>query len=598
MLYWHDMRRLFGRYIVIANLCIAVFSLAGTQAWSTEQQTYLSQHQDRVNRLLAGLSLREKVGQMIMSSILGKQISPDLQRFLNDIKPGGITIFGYNIKSPTQLRRLNRSLFVTVSPIKPFLAIDQEGGVVVRLIDDISDIPGNMALGAARSPRLSYHAGRILAEGLTAYGFNMDLAPVLDINTNPKNPVIGIRSFASDPNLVGELGTAFITGMQSKGVVAVGKHFPGHGDTESDSHTSLPVLKYNGKRLRERELIPFQKAIRNGKLNVIMTAHIALPGLHKGKLVPATLSKLVLTNILRKEMRYEGIIMTDGLEMRGLISVAGTISRASVRAIQAGADMISINADPAAVYQARNAILRAVRKGKIPVSRINASVKRILLVKAHYGILDRQSRIKKPSAKQQKHYQQTAYDLALKSATLIKNNNNLLPIVSGKYRRVLVIGPGKFNKRFSQGAKDIRLSTVRLTRKSTEKTVVRRALKAMTHKPDVIVIALSSSKQIGVVKSIAKQFNRPIVLVSLGSPYLLQQYRQAAAFLGLYSSRKPAQLAAADIVLGRQNPTGKLPVAIPGMYPYGHSLTYKESRLDRRALSLSEDPTTYHQRQN
>ena len=377
-------------FLGVFFLSLFLFSMPGWgDAASYKQSEHLTAIQkQRINRMVAKMTLREKVGQMIMCSIIGNKMQPRLRKFLRDVQPGGITIFTYNIKSPTQLRQLNRSIYQQMSAVPPFIAIDQEGGMVTRIKKEIPELPGNMALGAARSESLSRRAGEVLGEGLSAYGFNMNLAPVLDINTNPKNPVIGTRSFSSDARLVGNLGSALIDGMQSKGIVAVGKHFPGHGDTSGDSHAKLPVLLLNSKRLRERELVPFLVAINKGRLNVIMTAHIALPGLHKGKSIPATLSRLVLTNILRRQMNYDGIILTDGLEMKGLIKTVGTIARASVRAVKAGADMISINADPLAVYQARNAIERAVRQGKIPMRSIDDSVKRILATKLYYKIRD------------------------------------------------------------------------------------------------------------------------------------------------------------------------------------------------------------------
>ncbi|HEX19543.1 MAG TPA: glycoside hydrolase family 3 protein [Acidiferrobacteraceae bacterium] len=539
----------------------------------------------RIDNIVQRMSLRDKVGQMIMCSILGKKMNPRLRQFLRDVKPGGLTIFNYNFKSSAQLRKLNLSLFREFPDIRPFLAIDQEGGAVTRIKEDMPELPGNMALGAAGSIALSRRAGEVLGEGLSAHGFNMNLAPVLDINTNPKNPVIGVRSFSSDARLVGDLGSALINGLQSRGVVAVGKHFPGHGDTSGDSHAKLPVLNHSSKFLKGRELIPFVTAIRKGNLNVIMTAHIALPGLHQGRPIPATLSHKVLTDILRNQMSYQGIIMTDGLEMRGLIGTAGTMAAASVRAVKAGADMISINADPLAVYRARDALLRAVQQGNISRKRIDASVKRILATKLRYGVLDRAPRIYAPNAAQKKRYYKLSRELSLKSATLIKNRNDVLPITDKKYRSVFVVGPSDFVRQFRSRSGKLNIQQLVYKRGYSTDRLVKLFLQRNKVKPDIVVVALRNADDTAAAIFLKQRLKKPMALVSLGSPYLFARISMADAQLGLFSNTRMASIVAADIVRGRNAPTGKLPVTIPGLYPFGHSLTYSIKKKTASRLS-------------
>ncbi len=568
--------------IVLASLGLAAALLAvagvgwsGVAERSMGKVADLSDRQQRqIETLMRRMSLREKIGQMIMCSVVGKSVHPEMHEFIQDIRPGGITLFNYNIADPSQIRALNSSLHRELAGVPPFLAIDQEGGDVTRLSEDIADIPGNMALGATRSPALAEEAGRMLGQGLVAYGFNMNLAPVLDINSNPRNPIIGTRSFSSDPRLVSELGAAFIRGLQSADVVAVGKHFPGHGATNGDSHQSLPVLQHDRKRLQEYELVPFDAAIKQGHLSVIMTGHIALPGLHRGKPVPATLSKPVLTDLLRRRMGFEEMIITDGIEMQGLISVTGTRGKAAVQAVVAGADMVSINDAAEGVYEVRDAIAAAVRDGSISERRIDQSVRRILAVKARYGILDARPATAAPTAKQRRHFEHAAYELAAKSATLVKNDNDLLPIGDKRYRRVLVIGPEAFAERLDDQVRGTHITTVVLKRDGDRLARAKKALKRIRKTPELVVVALWDAKDMAIAHLAAKRFGRPVALVSLGSPYMLQEYPGAAAFLCLFSRRMPAYEAAADIVAGLRPPSGRLPVSIPELYPYGHALSY------------------------
>ena len=537
----------------------------------------------QIDALMQNMSVRDKIGQMMMCDIIGKRMHPKLKTFLDDVRPGGITLFNYNIGSPNQLRELNRELFVAVQTAPPFLTIDQEGGDVSRLREDIADVPGNMALGATRSEKLAESVGNTLGEGLAGYGFNMNLAPVLDVNTNPKNPIIGTRSFSSDPKLVGRLGAAYIRGLQSRGVIAAGKHFPGHGDVAGDSHMSLPVLHQNSTELHERELVPFREAIQRGGLSVIMTAHIALPGLHNGKPVPATLSKLALTDILRKEMKFDGIIMTDGLEMQGLLDSTGSIAKSSVLAVLAGADMISVNAAPEDVLEARDALLEAVAEGVLRPERVDASVRRILSLKARYGILQGQARIAAPDRAKRNQYATMANEVSSRSATLVKNDGAVLPLNADKYERVLVIGSNEFVQAIRRSSKGMHIDAVAYSERPASRRQAARRLGKIKQRPDVIVIAVAQEQDMALVKQAAKRFAAPVALVSMGSPYILMQYEQVSAYLCLFSKRSPVVDTAVDIVLGRKLPQGRLPVAIPGLYPYGHSVSYTRVAQQRKS---------------
>src|SRR5690606_667232 len=255
---------------------------------------------------------------------------------------GGVILFARNIRDPVQVANLTRSLQQLAQSsgarIPLFIATDQEGGIVARLRSPAAVMPGAMALGAASSPELAYEAGRSTARQLLAVGINMNFAPVVDVNNNPANPVIGVRSFGEDPELVAELGAAFIRGQQEEGVISTAKHFPGHGDTDTDSHIALPRADHPRVRLDQVELVPFRAAIAAG-VDAIMTAHVTFPSIDPTPGLPATLSHRVLTGLLREELGHEGLIVTDAMEMQAITANFG-IAEAAVRAVEAVGDMV------------------------------------------------------------------------------------------------------------------------------------------------------------------------------------------------------------------------------------------------------------------
>ena len=330
--------------------------------------------------IIDAMSIEEKVGQLLLIGFSGKQVTPHIRRWVGERKVGGVAIFARNIESTEQIARFTRGIqSLTSRSVPAFISLDQEGGNVIRLKDGATVLPGNMALGATRSTALSYVAGQALGTDLRRLGFNMNLAPVLDVNSNPRNPVIGIRSYGEKPELVGALGTWFVRGQQEAGVTGVAKHFPGHGDTQSDSHFAMPSIPTNIERLRNLELVPFERAIAAG-LDAVMTAHIALPKVAEEPNLPATLSYKILTEELRERMGFEGIVITDGLEMQGIVEQYGA-GTAAVRAILAGADMAMIlwtNSKKEEVYRA---LIQAVKRGTITMDRLDQSVRRILRVK-------------------------------------------------------------------------------------------------------------------------------------------------------------------------------------------------------------------------
>jgi beta-N-acetylhexosaminidase len=319
----------------------------------------------------------EQIGQLFMLGFDGTTVPPEWAEVQTRYKPGGMILFARNLERPAQIVELTNSL-QTRSPHFPLLiAIDQEGGRVSRLPEGFTIFPPCGTVGACRSEELAYAAASVTAAELRAVGINMNMAPVLDVHSNPENPVIGDRAYGTEPQLVAELGLAAIRGLQGKGVIACGKHFPGHGDTSTDSHKELPVVKASAETLLERELPPFHYAIANG-LAALMTAHVLYPALDAQR--PATLSPAILTGLLRDQWGFEGVLVTDDLEMRAIMDHHG-IGEAAVQALLAGADMLLICRDRARAVAAMDAVQEAVEKGTITRDRLEASVNRIMRLK-------------------------------------------------------------------------------------------------------------------------------------------------------------------------------------------------------------------------
>ncbi len=342
---------------------------------------------DEARSLCRTLSLEKKVGQMIMVAVPGSGMNGDIDRILGGYLPGGVILFGYNLSTSDGNNRLIREMQEAAfrySGIPLFVSIDQEGGRVVRIVSGVTQFPGNMAAGVGGDGGLAYRWGRALGVELRMTGVNMNLAPDLDVNNNPRNPVINTRSFGSDPRLVADLGAAYIRGLQDSRCIAVGKHFPGHGDTDTDSHLALPVIRYDMERLSRVELVPFKKAVAAG-VECLMPAHIAFPRI-LGTDDPATVSGKFLTGLIREEMRFEGLVITDDMEMHA-ISRRQELGEAAVRSILAGADIVLISSYEKSIPAIINAVTAAVRERRIAMERIDASVERIIETKIRYGIL-------------------------------------------------------------------------------------------------------------------------------------------------------------------------------------------------------------------
>ncbi len=326
------------------------------------------------------MTSREKIGQLFMVGFMGTSVTPDLASFIREYKPGGVILFSRNLESVQQIVELTNEL-QRCSPQSPLLiSIDQEGGRVSRLPKGFTIFPPCDLLGRCNSSELTYAAAATIAKELKAVGINMNMAPVLDVNSNPDNPVIGDRAFGSAPDLVSELGLVTASGLQDNKVIACGKHFPGHGDTNADSHKELPVVEASRERLEAVEFPPFRRAAAAG-IATMMTAHVLYKALDEQ--LPATLSPAIVTNLLRHEMQYDGVVLTDDLEMHAIVDHYGP-GDAAVRAFQAGCDMLLICKEREREVAAFEAIERAVASTTIDTSRLDQSVARIQRLKQRY----------------------------------------------------------------------------------------------------------------------------------------------------------------------------------------------------------------------
>ncbi len=385
-----------------------------------ESTASITDSDKRCEKILGEMTTEQKIGQMIVAAVRSKpegigdegntdvtELTDTIRESIEDCGYGGIILFNNNFETTSSVTTLIYEMQQAavsdraLSGIPMFMAVDEEGGTVNR-ITSATQMPGNMALGAAGSEEVSASCARIIGKELNAIGISMNFAPVLDINSNPGNPVIGVRSFSDDPELTASLGTAFMKGLQEENVIPCVKHFPGHGDTDTDSHTGLPLIDKNLDELRELELVPFQRAIDNGA-EVIMTAHIQFPQIETNTYVsvstgeevflPATLSEKVVGEILRKEMGYDGIVITDALNMSAISDNFDPLDAAAL-AVNAGVDMLLMPVELTTKEDFKKqrdyitSVAGLVESGVIREEEVNDSVLRILKLKDKYGILD------------------------------------------------------------------------------------------------------------------------------------------------------------------------------------------------------------------
>ncbi len=373
------------------------------------------------------LDLRKKIGQLFMVGFDALTVNEHITRMILQYHVGGIILFRRNVQTPEQVARLCRDLQeinATISDIPLLISIDQEGGMVMRVEHGVTPIPSAMAFQEAGSIEDCEQLSHISAEEMRQIGINMNLAPVLDVNNNPLNPVIGVRAFGEDPATVINYGMAAMRGIQSSGLVATVKHFPGHGDTSTDSHYAMPLVPHDRQRLDAMELPPFKAAIAQG-VHAIMTAHVVFPAIESEPNLPATLSKAVLTDLLRNEMRFNGVIITDCLEMAAISEGVG-VAKGAVATLQAGADIVLVSHLEERQKAAIEAVIGAVESGSIDRNAIALSVQRVQQLKLQRAVSAWRDLPKIPQGLMQPAAMQLAHKVQ-QAALRVKGNFRPLP---------------------------------------------------------------------------------------------------------------------------------------------------------------------------
>jgi beta-N-acetylhexosaminidase len=339
-------------------------------------------------RTISQMSLREKIGQMFVTGFPSKELSADMKEIIEQYKVGNMILFSHNIENKYQLGGLVTELqqwFMTHTSVPGFITIDQEGGRVTRMPKDATNVAGAMAIASSGRPENAYAAGRMTARELKALGINFNLAPVMDVNNNELNPVINVRSYGDSAQKVTEYGIPMMKGLLDGGVMSTLKHFPGHGDTNTDSHIGLPVIEKTLEELEGLELLPFKAAIEQGA-QAIMSAHILFPQIEKSG-VPATMSHTIITGLLKEKLGYKGLVVSDCMEMDAIKRYYGT-AKGALAAVKAGIDLVFISHTPGTVKEAIHLIEEAVAVGDLDEAVIDAAVTKILAYKARYAVIE------------------------------------------------------------------------------------------------------------------------------------------------------------------------------------------------------------------
>lgn len=513
-----------------------------------------------MNQLIPRMSIEQKVGQLMVVGFDGTRVNADIRSIITRYFAGGVTVFARNIESPRQVARLTSDLQrltrETEHRIPLFVAADQEGGWVARLKTGATVLPGNMALGAARSAELAEQAGKITALELAAVGINLNFAPVLDVNNNPLNPVIDRRSFGESPDLVSRLGSAYINGLQQNGVLATAKHFPGHGDTTVDSHADLPTVAVDVERIRAIELKPFRAAIE-ANVGGIMTAHIVYPAFDADR--PATLSRPVLTDLLRGELGFDGLIITDDMEMKAIDERYST-GEAAVMAIEAGADMVLSLWKYQNQVKVFDALVSAVRSGRIAGARIDESVERILKYKEAFGAFDWEDTASSKAIKLvgSESHRRVAAAIANQAITIVEDGSGILPLDTDASPLVVSSSPSLCNLLRLRYANSSRARIP--TEPNVEAVLAGLALQAET--ADVLIAGISNHRQAELIHQLSAKIGAPIIVAALGSPYSLQRCPNVSASLAAYDAHYESVLAAVRVIAGESDAPGVLPVRI------------------------------------
>lgn len=608
------MRRFASLLVLLGMASIALFGQPRTELDADGRRW--------VERTLASLSLEQKVGQLLAVRLDSTPLSSDsdtydaLVRLVHDIHAGHVVAFGGTEPAPDVLLNPTygtiilgqpSSLAVTlnrlqaVAPIPLLVAADFEWGAGMR-IGGATRFPRAMAFGAAGDERLATEAGRITAIESRAMGVHVNFAPVADVNNNPRNPVINIRSFGEDPARVAALVAASVRGQAAGGVLTTLKHFPGHGDTDVDSHLGLPIIARERARLDAVELPPFVAGVAAGA-DAVMVAHIELPALDPEK-IPATFSRAIVTGLLREQMKFAGLIYSDAMRMDAIAEMVPP-GEAALRAVRAGIDVVIDSPDPKAAF---DAIKAAAEKGELPRAHLDASVRRVLVAKARLG-LHRTRAVNLEAVGAHvggRAHDAVAREVADRAVTLTKDVRSYVPLNARRESSVLYLSVLDYpsNWRTSAPSRTMipalrqrwpDMEAVELSDRSTPNEIA--LVTTMARRFDVVVAgvfvrAASSSGRIDLsaplvrlLQTLARsseQRNRPFVTAFFGNPYVALSVPEVPAMLFTYDFSDAAESAVVRALAGEIAIGGRLPVALPGLFPMGHGLSRAAGSLARQ----------------
>ncbi|WP_395371126.1 glycoside hydrolase family 3 protein [Streptomyces tubercidicus] len=611
-----------SRRTVLTTAAVAAAAAAGAGAGPAQGTAPAMGHQPaapapsaatraRLRRLISRMTPEEKAGQLFVMRVFGHSATdPDpadaaanqkeigvanAAELIAKYHVGGIIYFGWahNTREPHQIADLSNGIQKAAAaqrlPVPVLISTDQEHGIVARVGAPATLFPGAMALGAGGSREDARTAARIAGEELFAMGIRQDYAPDADVNVNPANPVIGVRSFGADPQAVARMVTAEVKGYQGAGIAACAKHFPGHGDTDTDSHVGLPYIHHSAEEWERLDAPPFRAAIAAG-IDSIMTAHIVVPAFDPSE-DPATLSRPLLTGILRERLGYDGVVVTDSLGMEGVRVKYGD-ARVPVLALKAGVDQLL---NPPDLALAHGAVLKALKEGELTERDLDAKLLRILLLKERRGLFRDPYTTHRAvdRAVGTRAHLATADRIADRTTTLLRNDTGILPLSRRRERRVLVAGVDAAAPSGTGGP-----PTTVLARALTELGFTATALPtgmtptrqrideavAALGERDAVVVATynvtAGSAQRKLVDALLAT-GKPVVQLAVRNPYDIAQLGGVRAALASYSWTDVELRAAARVIAGQRDPAGRLPVPIMradapthALYQIGHGLTY------------------------
>lgn len=546
-----------------------------------------------VESTLQQLTVEEKAAQLVFFATPASYLAEnsgrwrELERYAAKRKIGGFVFsIGDVYEYAMQLNRLQ-----SLASVPLLIAGDFEYGVAMR-VRHATTFPRAMAIGATREARYAYEVGRITALEGRALGVHQNYAPTIDVNNNPRNPVINTRSFGDDVKLVSDMGAAFVKGSQDGGMIATVKHFPGHGDTDVDTHLGLATLNYSKSRFDAIEFPPFKAAINAGAMSA-MVGHIAVPSIDTAPGIPATISRKITTDVLRDELKFNGLIVTDALEMLA-ISSRYSPGEAAVLALKAGTDVVLMPQD---IDLAIDAIVAAVRRGELQEARLDASLSRLLELKQSAG-LDREKLVDLKAIAGIVHapeHAALAAEIARKAVTVLGNESSMLPLSPRDGRRVLDIiisdtEEPRTGRHFHSLLQNRRLDAnyAKVDSRSNEAEI--QAVVESAKKADLLFLQLHFSVRSGAMSGFisGKQrdfasrlasLGKPIIAVSFGNPYVIMDLPRVSAYVCAYSDAPVMQEAVAEVAFAETPACGKLPITIPGRYKFGEGVQYDKTRL-------------------